>query len=173
MNRTRWNVWMALAVAVALIPGCGAGEDDLDPDDADREAVAERQAGPTTAEGATPMRAALPGLFDLMAGLERDMAALSAALWRADFDAIADHATAIANHPQVPPAERQTIAGVLGEDMAAFKTVDTRVHDLAVRIRTLAENEDLDAILTTEAELRQGCVTCHTEFRDRLREALR
>ena len=165
---------MALAVAVAPIPGCGAGEDDVDPGDADHEAVADRPGiGTTTADGATPMRAALPGLFDVMAGLERDMAALSAALWRTNFDAITNRATAIANHPQVPPPERQTIARVLGQDMAAFKSVDTRVHDLALRIRTLAEDEDLDGILTSVAELRQGCVACHTDFRDRLREALR
>lgn len=89
---------MALAVAVALGPGCGAGEDDVAPGDADREAVADRQAtSAATAEGATPMRAALPGLVEVMAGLKRDMAALSAALWRTDLDTIANHATAIAN----------------------------------------------------------------------------
>lgn len=163
-----------MAVAVPLVSGCGAGEDGADPANAGRTAVADRQAaGAAAADGATPMRAALPGLFDVMTGLEQDMAALSAALWRTDFDAIANQATAIANHPQVPPPERQTIAGALGQDMPAFKAVDTRVHDLAVRIRTLAEDENLDGILTTEAELRQGCVTCHTGFRDRLREALR
>lgn len=165
---------MALALAAGLAAACQAGEDHVDPGGADREAVAGRPAsGGATAERTTPMRAALPGLFGVMAGLERDMAGLSSALWRTDFDAIADHATAIATHPQVPPPERQTIAGVLGQDMAAFKAVDTRVHDLAVRIRTLADNEDLDAIITAEAELRQGCVACHTNFRDRLREALR
>ncbi len=174
MKRTRWSVWLVLAVIWAFASACQHGEDGVESNGTDREAVADRpEDGGATAEGTTPMRAALPGLFGVMAGLEQDMAALSSALWREDFDAITDHATAIATHPQVPPPERQTIAGVLGQDMAAFKAVDTRVHDLAVRIRTLAEDEDLDAILMTEAQLRQGCVACHTNFRDRLREALR
>lgn len=155
MMRERRNAWLALAVAMALTPGCQAGESGAE------------------AGGGTPAGDALPGLLGVMAGLEQDMAGLSSALWRADFAAIGDHATSIATHPQVPPAERQAIAGILGQDMAAFKAVDTRVHDLAVRIQTQAQEQDLDAILTTEAELRQGCVACHTNFRDRLRAGRR
>lgn len=108
-----------------------------------------------------------------MAGLQDDMAGLDRGMWREDFDSIAARATAIAEHPMVPAAEAQAIAGVLGPDMGAFKQHDTRVHDLAVRIGELAAMRDLAGVTATRAELAAGCVACHTAFRDRIRAGLR
>lgn len=101
------------------------------------------------------------------------MARLSRGLWRADRYTIAAAARAVATHPKVPPTEAQQIAGILGPDMAAFKAVDTEIHGLGLRIEQLAQERDLDAIITAEAELRTGCVACHACFRTRIREALR
>lgn len=115
----------------------------------------------------------LPGLIAVMAGLERDMARLSRGLWRADHDTIAAAARAVAGHPKVPPSEARQIGDILGPEMAAFKAVDTEVHDLAVRIEALAEEGNMEDIITAEAELRAGCAACHTRFRSRIREALR
>lgn len=124
-------------------------------------------------DAAASTRAALPGLFTIMAGLQEDMAGLERSLWREDFDSAAVRATAIADHPTVPAAEAQAIAGVLGPDMAAFKQKDTEVHDLAVEIRDFARSRQLEEILTAKADLVQGCVGCHTEFRERIRAGVR
>lgn len=125
------------------------------------------------ADQAASTRAALPGLFTIMAGLQDDMAGLERSLWREDFDSLAARATAIADHPTVPAEEARAIAGVLGPDMADFKRRDTEVHDLAVEIGDLAEARRLDEILAAKAELVQGCVGCHTQFRERIRTGLR
>lgn len=133
----------------------------------------DREAGTMDAVGGPSTRVALPGLFSIMAGLEADMAQISRGLWREDLDTIAAGADAVAGHPRVPPEEFQSISSVLGEEMSAFAGMDMRVHDLAVRLAEEARTGQLSAVLATDAELRQACVSCHSTFRERLREAIR
>lgn len=159
------------SVAYALLIGGAIG--CAPPDSSGEPATADPRDEEAAVEEASPIRATLPGLFSIMAGLQGDMAGLESAVWREDFDAIAARATAIADHPMVPPAEAQAIAGVLGPDMGAFKQHDTRVHDLAVRIRELAGAGDLDGVVATRGNLVGGCVACHVEFRERIRAGLR
>ncbi len=159
------------SVACALLIGGAVG--CASPDSSGEPAAADPRDEGAAVEEASPIRATLPGLFSIMAGLQGDMAGLESALWREDFDALVTRATAIADHPMVPPAEAQAIAGVLGPDMGAFKQHDTRVHDLAVRIGELATVGDLEGVLTTRADLVEGCVACHVAFRARIRAGLR
>lgn len=152
------------------------------------EAPAEGAAGTnTTAEASAPaagaeaparqastlLGAALPGLFDVMWGLEDDMATVSRGVWMENFDTIQAGARAVAGHPTLPPEEIQQIAGVLGEEMAAFKAMDTRVHDLSVELGEAAAVGNLATVMELDAEVRAGCVSCHSTFRERLREAIR
>ena len=123
----------------------------------------------TGTPGATT-RIALPGLFAIMRGLEAEVARLDRGVWKADADTVA---AAVADHPHVPPREAERIAGVLGADMARFAGMDTRVHDVAVRLREDALAGDMEAVLAGQGELRRGCVACHTAFREPLRSRLR
>lgn len=170
----------ASLVALLLLAACQPSADDaasgsetVDPRDPGRVAAESEASLSVGDEQGAAVAAPLPGLLAVMSGLEQDMARLSRGLWRADYDTIAAAARAVATHPKVPPSEAQRIAAILGADMAAFKAVDTEVHDLAMRIAELAGREDMDAIVTVETELRAGCVACHTGFRTRIREALR
>lgn len=172
---TRASPVRASLVGILLLAACQPAADDADSGseagDPSRPRPAAAESGAPAAVGDSTARAGapLPGLVAVKSGLER----LSRGVWSADYDTIAAATGAIATHPQVPPAERQQIAAILGPDMAAFKGVDTEIHDLAVRIEGLSGEGDIDAILTAEAGLRAGCVACHTRFRDRIREALR
>lgn len=167
-------------VALLLLVACQPSADDAAPGS---EAVDSSAPGQVAAESkgslsadddqGAAVTAPLPGLLAVMSGLEQDMARLSRGLWRADYNTIAAAARAVATHPKVPPSEAQQIGAILGPDMAVFKGLDTEVHDLAMRIAELAGDEDMDAIVTVEQELRAGCVACHTGFRTRIREALR
>ncbi|MDT8340666.1 MAG: hypothetical protein RQ751_04065 [Longimicrobiales bacterium] len=122
---------------------------------------------------ATPLGAVLPGLFDVMWGLESDMATVSRGLWMENFDTIHAGARAVADHPTLPPDEVERVAGVLGDEMAAFKAMDTHVHDLSVDLGDAAAAGDLARVLRLDAEIRAGCVSCHVTFRERLRQAIR
>lgn len=101
------------------------------------------------------------------------MARVSRGLWLENFDTVAAGAEGVANHPRVPPEEFQRISDVLQEEMTRFAAVDREVHDLAVRLAEQARRGDLQAVLSTDAELRRACVACHTRYRERLREEIR
>lgn len=118
------------------------------------------------------LRGVLPGLFGIMVGLQQDMARLDRAIWIESYDSIAVAARAVADHPTVPPEEFQRISGVLGDEMPSFGAMDRNVHDLAVEVEEHARAGRLEGVLSTGAELRQGCVGCHSAYRERLREAL-
>lgn len=155
-------------VLAACAPESGDGEGpDSTPQTGDREA----ETTDTAPDAST--RVALPGLFGIMAGLETDMAQISRGLWLEDFDTIAAGADAVADHPRVPPEEFQRISSVLGEEMPSFGGMDTRVHDLAVRLAEEARGGQLGVVLSIDAELRQACVSCHATFRERLRAEIR
>lgn len=128
-------------------------------------------AGDTDHESAGT-RAALPRLFGVMLGLQRDMDRISRGIWTESYDSIATAARAVADHPTIGADGISKVQGVLGEDMARFKTLDVAVHDLALEVAEHAAASDLEALLDAEARLRQGCVECHTAFRQRLRDAL-
>lgn len=118
-------------------------------------------------------RGALPNLFSIMLGLQRDMDRISHGLWIENHDSIAAAAQVVADHPAIPPEEGAAIGAVLGEDMARFQAMDRNVHDLAVRLAEEAEMGNMEAVLETHSALYAGCLECHTAFRDRLREGVR
>ncbi|MGK7313020.1 MAG: hypothetical protein ACN0LA_12350 [Candidatus Longimicrobiales bacterium M2_2A_002] len=174
---------VALAVA-ALAAGCedrNAAEQGRPEEPAAEEAATAEQ--PATEEAAAQQpatqepsadaaRVALPGLFAIMLDLQGDMQQVSRGLWTEAYDTIAAGARAIADHPKVPPEEAATIAEALGPDMARFKALDTRVHDLSVELAEAARAGDMETVLARDAAIRQGCVECHTAFRERLRSDL-
>lgn len=161
-------IFVGTLLLAACAPGSGDGEP---PESAPEEPDRETETTDTARDAST--RVALPGLFGIMAGLETEMAQISRGLWLEDFDTIAAAAGAVAGHPRVPPEEFQRISTVLGEEMPSFGGMDMRVHDLAVRLAEEAGRGELGAVLSTDAELRQACVSCHSTFRERLREEIR
>lgn len=198
MQGTPRTAVVALAVVALAASGCedrnaGAADQPATEQSATAQPATTKQsatehsaanqptAGQPAAEGSAPQeptesaatRAALPGLFAIMLELQGDMGRVSRGLWLEAYDTIAAGAQAIADHPQIPPDEAATIADVLGPDMARFKTLDTRVHDLSVELAEAARAGDMATVLARDAELRQGCVECHSAFRERLRSELR
>lgn len=153
--------------SLLILVACGGDQERRTEDTASTDTTV---AGAPAAAGT---RVALPGLFTIMAGLERDAYRISRGLWLADPDTIAAGADGVASHPTVPPEEAETIASVLGPEMQAFAGLDREVHDLSVRIRELARQGEVDAVLPLEAEMRRGCVDCHSRFRETLRAAIR
>ena len=169
MQATTRTAVIALAIALAA-SGC----EDRNAGAADQLAgeQAAEQSAPLESTESADTRATLPGLFAIMLELQGDMGRVSRGLWLEAYDTIAAGAQAIADHPRIPPDEVATIADVLGPDMPRFKTLDTRVHDLSVELAGAARAGDMETVLARDAALRQGCVECHTAFRERLRSEL-
>lgn len=170
-----------LILVLSITGGCAPEEPDSGPAEEPESQAAptgEGQARPgggagdDPASGDSAVRVALPGLFSIMVGLQGDMARVSRGLWLENFDTIGAGADAVADHPRVPQEEFQRISEILGSDMTRFGAMDQEVHDLAVELSDAAGRGALEEVLAIEAELRQGCVSCHSAFRERLRESL-
>jgi cytochrome c556 len=135
-----------------LVAGCADRADT----DAERARAAPAAAGTTET------------LLSVMAGLRADMIRLHEGLWTGDFRGVAEAAESVAEHPEVSPAERLRVHTALGDGFADFVAADRRVHDLALGVRDAALREDTAAVLRAVSALQQGCVACHTGYRDRL-----
>jgi hypothetical protein len=109
----------------------------------------------------------------IMLDLEKQMTEIHGGLWRDDFGRIERAATAIAEHARVPAEERESIQGILGEDFASFVQADHLTHATARDIAAAAEKKDRDAILEALERTQKSCVSCHVNYRDRLRERVR
>ncbi len=111
-------------------------------------------------------------LKEIMQGLNNNLAEITDGLLTDDFELIARGATGIAEHPRIPPEQVQLVVRELGEEMAAFKQFDMRVHDLSLEIRDAAESRERDAVISGYRQLMDGCLACHGAYKERVAAAL-
>ena len=162
-----------LAQAACTGPDTDADQRPEEPQAASPASTPEEVPATSASSAGTSTRVVLPGLFAIMAGLEQNLAQVSRGIWLEDFAGIQAAAEAVAGHPTVPPEELERVSEALGADLARFREWDKTVHDLAVRIAEAAKGQEMGPVLSADAELRAGCVGCHSEFRERLRDAIR
>ncbi len=112
-------------------------------------------------------------LQEIMQGLRNDVVQISDGLLIDDFEQIAQGADAIAAHPNIPADQVQLVAAALGEEMPAFKALDTLVHDLAVEVAAAARSHDRDDVLAGYRQMFEGCLACHDAYKERVAAALR
>jgi cytochrome c556 len=108
----------------------------------------------------------------LMVGLAQDMDRINTGIWHEDYDLIREGASSIANHPRIPPDQVAKIKKALGPDFQNFVRYDKTVHKTATELVTAAEARDWSGVLSAHTRIRDGCVGCHTAYRDRLRPVL-
>ena len=123
---------------------------------------------PTMAQAGEPTT-----LQTIMQGLRDNLVRVSDGLLTDDLESVDQAATAIANHPRIPPGQVQLVAEELGQEMPAFKQFDTQVHDLAVQISTTARNGDRAATISGFHDMVDGCFACHALYKDRVAAVLR
>jgi hypothetical protein len=112
-------------------------------------------------------------LQGIMQGLRDNLVEISDGLLNDDFEMVGRGASAIANHPRIPPEQVQLVAKELGQEMPAFKQLDTLVHDLAVQIGAAAESEDRAATVAGYGDMINGCLACHDSYKERVAAVLR
>lgn len=108
----------------------------------------------------------------LMVGLGQDMSRINTGIWHEDYDLTREGATSIANHPRIPPDQIAKIKKALRKDFQNFVRFDKSVHGTATELVSAAEARNGSSVLTRQTELRDGCVGCHTAYRERLRPVL-
>ena len=112
------------------------------------------------------------GLREIMQGLRNNLVDISDGLLTDDFERIAHGADAIASHPQIPAWQVKIVASELGSEMATFKRLDTLVHDLSLEIGAAATAHDRDDAISGYQRLLEGCLACHSSYKERVAAAL-
>lgn len=113
-----------------------------------------------------------PSLKEIMQGLRNSLIEISDGLLTDDFTLVSKGAASIAEHPKIAPAEIQLVAAALGPEMAAFKQLDTVVHDLSLEISDAARALDGDAANSGFLRMIEGCLDCHRSYQERVAAAL-
>lgn len=108
----------------------------------------------------------------LMVELAQDMSRINTGIWHEDFELVQEGASAIANHPRIPPEQMKKIKKALGQEFQNFVRFDKSVHGTATELVSAAEARDWSGVLSKYTELRDGCFGCHTAYRERLRPVL-
>jgi len=111
-------------------------------------------------------------LKTIMQGLRNNLVEISDGLLTDDFEKVSKGASAIASHPRIPAEQVQLVAAELGQEMAAFKQMDTLVHDLSLEIETAARALDHGAASSAYQRMVNGCFACHQAYKDRVAATL-
>ena len=117
---------------------------------------------------ASSATAADTDLKEIMQGLRDDVVEITDGLLTDDFTRVAQGAVRIANHPRIPSEQIQLVAAELGIEMAAFKQIDTSVHDLSLSIAAAAEEQDGDRAIADYQRMLSSCLACHDAYKDRV-----
>lgn len=110
-----------------------------------------------------------PDLLHVMQQLGLDLTRISDGMLTENYAAVATAAAAIADHPKPPLAQRKKIIAGLGADAGRFRLGDQVVHDAALAVKDAARLKDNKLVLQRYVELVEGCMSCHTSFRERVR----
>ena len=113
-----------------------------------------------------------PTLKEIMQGLRDDVFTIADGMFTDDMDLVARGASGIAHHPSIPGEQVQRVAAELGPEMPAFKQLDMRVHDLSLSIISAAEVQDRERINADFQQLINGCLACHTSYKERVANVL-
>lgn len=116
---------------------------------------------------------ATPGLLAVMNDLGKHLQDATLAIAREDWNEVATIATRIATHPEPPAPERLRILGILGDDVPAFRQNDQQVKEATEAMRNAAERADGEATIAAYAKIQTACLSCHRDFRTRIRTAPR
>lgn len=107
----------------------------------------------------------------IMNQLMMDMFTVNQGIWQEDFSLIAQGANDIVHHPKIPRGQKQRISEILGNDMARFARYDKQVHNHADSLKQAAKEHSMDRVLKEYRTVQNGCVGCHTAFREPLQNA--
>ena len=111
-------------------------------------------------------------LKEIMQDLHNNLVDISHGLLTDDFEKIEHGADAIADHPPIPPWQVKLVAAELGSEMAAFKGLDTLVHNLSLEISAAASTHDRDDAIAGYQRLLEGCLACHSTYKERVAAVL-
>lgn len=110
-------------------------------------------------------------LKTIMRLIMTDINMINEGIYTQNFQLIEQGASAINQHPPLSDETRTFIQKTLGDQMPAFGGYDKLVHNHADSIKNAAIQHDMNKVLEQYRIVQQGCVNCHTSFRETIIKA--
>lgn len=104
-------------------------------------------------------------LQPIMQAMEASTVQIGEGIWREDYLAISEAATAIAGHPMPGLLDRLALLSRIGGDASRFMQADEAVQEAALDIKRAAERQSLAEVAEHYWRMQQHCLNCHLEFR--------
>ena len=108
----------------------------------------------------------------IMNGLLDDTKLLTEGIFLEDFTKIRLAANNIANHPKPSSETLKKVKANLAEEMGLFKGFDIKVHNASLEIAKSASNKDLVSVVSTYHKMIDGCLSCHSQYKNRISSVL-
>lgn len=119
--------------------------------------------------GRSPSKAAQPEtmpLVPMMQQLLTDMQQVDRGIYTEDFELIEEGAGNISSHPAMADEDKKLVKSALGSEMKKFVEYDMVVHHQADSMRLAALKENMQKVLHHYRIVQQGCVDCHSSYRE-------
>ncbi len=108
-------------------------------------------------------------LHTIMRLLLQNIHTVNEGVYTENYDLIIHGAQKINDHPPLADESRELIRSVLGDRMSVFGSFDNTVHGHADSLVAAAEAKEMDRVLRHYRIVQQGCVNCHSAFKDEIR----
>ncbi len=108
-------------------------------------------------------------LKSIMRGMLANMESIVEGIMVEDYPLISAKAEGIIYHGGQSPAKRLALSRELGIEVMTFKMFDDSVRRYAKMVKKAALNRDRKGVLEAYAKLTQACTSCHSSYRERIR----
>jgi cytochrome c556 len=110
-------------------------------------------------------------LVPMMQQLLSDVQQVDRGIYTENFAMIEKGAGNISDHPTMTPEDKKLVKQTLGKEMKQFVKFDMIVHHHADSMRMAAVEENMQQVLKHYRITQQGCVDCHSNYRDKISTA--
>ncbi len=110
-------------------------------------------------------------LVPMMQQLLTDMYQVDNGIYTENFELIEESAGNISDHPAMTAKDKKLVKSTLGTEMKQFVKYDMIVHHHADSMRLAALQQEMQEILHHYRIVQQGCVDCHSSYREPISSA--
>ncbi|PAU93263.1 hypothetical protein CK503_12630 [Aliifodinibius salipaludis] len=105
-------------------------------------------------------------LVPMMQQLLEDIQEVDRGIYTENFAMIEEGAGNISDHPTMTPEDKKLVKQTLGKEIQQFVKFDMVVHHHADSMRMAAVEENMQKVLKHYRITQQGCVDCHSNYRE-------
>ena len=110
-------------------------------------------------------------LVPMMKMLLTEIQTVDRGIYYENYSTIKESGKAISDHPVMTEEDKKLVKSTLGEEIKQFIKFDKVVHHHADSMAMAAGQQNMDEVLRHYRIVQQGCVDCHTNYREKIMAA--